>query len=196
MFAHRHRNSASVLTAELQANLGCIESILNLSPPPTPSFLIASESLSSLTAISNTNSNHPLVSRIRILLITASSLNIMITFVWIPSHIGILGNEKVDQATKEATHYPRIPSRLLPTKTDLSLHNREIIVSHRSKNWKDQKSTNKLANFKPHPFEWPSSNQPSRQHEIILTRLRIGHIRLTHSHILSNLFPYHAIFAT
>jgi len=53
----------------------------------------------------------------------------------------------------------------------------------------NQKSTNELANFKPHPFEWPSSNQLSRQHEIILARLRIGHTRHTHSHILSNLFP-------
>ena len=44
-------------------------------------------------------------------------------------------------------------------------------------------------NFKPHPYEWPSSNQLSRQHEITLTRLRIGHTDLTHSHIISNLFP-------
>ena len=115
MFAHRYRNSTFVLTAELQAILGCIESILNLSSPPTLSFLIASDSLPSLTAISNKNSNHPLVSRIRILLITAFSLKIMITFVWIPSHIGILGNQKVDQAAEEATHYPRIPSCLLYT---------------------------------------------------------------------------------
>jgi len=195
VIAHCHCNSASVLTAELEAILGCIESILNLFAPPTSSFLIASDSLTSLTAISNTNSNHSLVSRIRILLMTASSLNIVITFVWISSHIGILGNEKVDQAAKEASHYPRIPfdySQRKPT----SLHNHKIIVSHWSKNWKDQKSTNKLASFKPHPFEWPSSNQPSQQHEIILTRLHIGHTHLTHSHILSNLFPYPAIFAT
>ena len=149
MIAHCHCNSASVLTAELEAILGCIESILNLFAPPTSSFLIASDSLSSLTA--NTNSNHRLVSRISILLITASSLNLMITFVWISSNIGILGNEKVDQAAKEASHYPRIPfdySQRKPT----SLHNHKIIVSHWSKNWKDQKSTNKLGELQTSPF--------------------------------------------
>ena len=48
---------------------------------------------------------------------------------------------------------------------------------------------NKLADIKSSPLPWVTANQPSRRAEIVLCRLRIGHIRLTHSHLISDLFP-------
>jgi len=62
----RHRNSASILTVELQAIFYCLESILSL-PRPTPhTFLIASDSPTAPTTSSNSHSPHPLASRIHI----------------------------------------------------------------------------------------------------------------------------------
>ena len=55
--------------------------------------------------------------------------------------------------------------------------------------WSGQQQHNHLAKIKPLTAPWPSSNRSSCRLEIILTRLRIGHKRLTHSHICSHLFP-------
>ena len=37
---------------------------------------------------------------------------------------------------------------------------------------------------------WPSSNQPQQSHKIILTRLRIGHTRLTHTPLMPLSYPH------
>ena len=43
-------------------------------------------------------------------------------------------------------------------------------------------SPNKLVQLKPLPVPWASSNRLSHRHETVLTRLSIGHSRLTHLH--------------
>ena len=56
--------------------------------------------------------------------------------------------------------------------------------------WTDQKSSrNKLAIIEPTRIPWSSSNLKSCRLEKIVTRLRIGHTRLTHSHLISQFFP-------
>jgi len=42
------------------------------------------------------------------------SNNYDVVFCWIPSHIGITGNEKADQAAKSALNLPNITSYPLP----------------------------------------------------------------------------------
>jgi hypothetical protein len=44
---------------------------------------------------------------------------------------------------------------------------------------------NKLHNIKPTLAFWPSSLQENRHCEVVLSRLRIGHTYLTHSHLLN-----------
>ena len=50
--------------------------------------------------------------------------------------------------------------------------------------WVMQPQTNKLRGVKHSIDYWPSSSQNSRQLEVILTRLRIGHARFTHGHLM------------
>jgi len=117
----RRRNSASILTAELQTIFQCLKDILPLPYSHSHSFLICSDSLPSLSAITNTSSAHPLISRIHTLLSTLNSISITITFIWIPSHRGSESNEKIDAATKSAAQLPRIHHiRVLPAKSDLT----------------------------------------------------------------------------
>ena len=60
-------------------------------------LVICTDSLSVLRAVSNCNHNSRLITNIRDLLIrNANKLKLM----WVPSHIGIIGNEKADEAAK------------------------------------------------------------------------------------------------
>ena len=75
-----HQNSTSISTAELQATVECLDCILVFLPSSKP-FLIATDSLSSLSAISNLQSTHPHLSRIHTLIHAEKNLNITITLV-------------------------------------------------------------------------------------------------------------------
>ena len=88
---------------------------------PALPFLVASDSLLDLTAISDVYSAHPLVSRIHTLLSALLYTSYTVTFIRVSSHEGILGDEKVDSATKAATSLPPINSQILLTKANLSL---------------------------------------------------------------------------
>jgi len=105
-FSLRHCNSASILIAELQTNFQCLETVLSLPLSHSCSFLICSDPLSSLSAISDTSSTHPLVNRIHTLLSTLTSIPFRITSIWAPSHRGVRGNENIDAAAKSAAHLP------------------------------------------------------------------------------------------
>jgi len=142
------------------------------------------------SAISNVHSTHPLVTRIHTLLTTLLSIPLSIKFMWVPSHKGIQGNESVDSAAKTATNFPEASLVFYPQNLiSPSLYANIIITNHWISFWQKQAPSNKLAEIKVLPFSWSSSHQTHRRHEIYLTRLRIGHTRIIHAHLLSNLFP-------
>lgn len=67
--------------------------------------LILSDALSAIQALSKFpfySSNHPVIFKIRKLLIQCSVKGFEVSFAWIPSHSGISGNEKADQLAKDA----------------------------------------------------------------------------------------------
>ncbi|XP_068085700.1 probable cytochrome P450 301a1, mitochondrial [Anabrus simplex] len=65
-------------------------------------FLMCTNSLSSLHSIDTCFPQHPLVQWIHDLLGRLSEAGSRSTFVWLPSHVAIAGNELVDEAPKEA----------------------------------------------------------------------------------------------
>jgi len=160
IFDYRHRNTASMFTAELQAISQCLTSSLSLPASYSNSALIISESLSALTAISNPHSSHPLVTQIFTLLTTFNSSTLTVSFMWVPSHCGTPGNEKVDAAAKAAANHSRINPHILPTESDFHLFTRRIIHHHWSKLWQNQiPFSNKLAQLKNSTTAWPSPLQ-------------------------------------
>ena len=150
---------------------------------------IISDSLSTLKLIANTSSNHLLVSCILTLLNTLSGSSTHTTLIWAPSHIGIFRNDNVDHEAKLATIHITINAELRPTSSNLFLFICHFISKSWHTFWQDEKPNNKLSLLKSHPLAWSSSNLPSRRHEIVLTRLRIVHSRLTHTHLISQLHP-------
>ena len=98
-----HNKDSSIYSAELRA----IELALNhISNSRHNNFVVFSDSKSSLQALQNLWSNHPLVCRVLNLHSLLCRLNKNIVFCWLPSHVGIRGNEAADRAAKEALTLP------------------------------------------------------------------------------------------
>lgn len=149
--------------------------------------VICTDSMSSLYAIDAIhNSSHPLVHMIRNL---HSSLpeNIKIKFLWIPGHAGIQGNELADTLAKQ--------SLLLPSRNELKCPSSDVLnILHRNFRSFLQNEWNVVAHPHFHPIKpilghWSSGQQNTRLKEIVLARLRLGHTKLTHSHIFEGRPP-------
>ncbi|GFY30467.1 putative RNA-directed DNA polymerase from transposon X-element [Trichonephila clavipes] len=120
---------------------------------------------------------HPVVCTILVITSRLYSKGFDIVFCWLPSHVGIIGNEQADSAAKSATTH-------LPLAVPLSDMKR-VIMHHIFKIWQEswsQQLDNKLHSVKPVIGAWPV--MPMRRTDVKLTRLRIGHTRFTHRHLL------------
>lgn len=95
-------SSFSIYTAETHAIYQAL-SIISTSNS-TNCHIIISDSLSALTAISNSYPKNELIQHIQKLI---SKINTPICFMCVPSHIGIPGNEKSDTSDYEAITSPQ-----------------------------------------------------------------------------------------
>ena len=177
----------SVYTAELIAIYSAIRHVLR---HKIHRSIICTDSISSLQALSSIhNSSHPIVSQIRVLVTSLSSLpgNYILKFFWIPGHCGIQGNETADRLAKE--------SLLFPARNDLDCPVNDVLnklhENFRSFLQFDWNTVNHfhLHRIKPTLGHWPSAHQNTRLKEILLARLRLGHTKITHSHIIEQRPP-------
>ena len=148
-------------------------------------FLILSDSLSCLKAIENRKVQNPLILEILEFLHQLLRLDYCITFVWLPSHIGIAGNTVAD-ATAKAALCLQVSNSKVPY-SDF----KPLITAHANKTWQqlwDAEINNKLHKIQP---IIKSSNlyKLPRRDEVIIHRLRLGHTHLTHSYLLKRELP-------
>ena len=105
-------------------------------------------------------------------------------FCWLPSHIGITGNEKADQAAKRAL--AQEPDVSAIPHTDLLPLSREHIRSQWQNDW-NKKKDNHLYSVQP-TLEQRSDKRKraglTRPEQVRMACLKIGHTRLTHEHRL------------
>ena len=148
-------------------------------------FIIFSDSLSVLKSLDHTSSKNPQIQK---LLEKQHDLSIYneIIYCWIPSHIGIPGNENVDLKAKESLN-------LQPTNFPIQFSNfKPIINRYILNNWQTSWNNsvgNKLYDIKPNI----GSSQPVVRNiqleEVVLASIRIGHTRITHSYLLNSEEP-------
>ncbi|XP_066600151.1 uncharacterized protein [Prorops nasuta] len=113
-----------IYSAELSAIWFTLKKIKNkiidmnkLNDQNIKNFIIVTDSLSAINKIESTyykNIHNFFLININLLLAEFETLNIIITIIWTPSHIGIKGNELADQVAKNNNIIPHHTSTYKP----------------------------------------------------------------------------------
>ena len=168
---------ASIYTAELLAIKSAIDHSLTLT---TNSIVIVTDSQSAIQAISSIGYHHPIVNHIRDLIISSDT---RFTLCWVPSHVGVPGNDQADElARKSIVDLPETPFSL--PRSDLKLHIKNKIHTTWHRAWNDIPLTNKLREILPSISSKFVDKNP-RHWSVPLTRILIGHTRLTHGFLMT-----------
>ena len=175
-FSCRINDEASICTAELLAIKAAIEYIWDSNDEE---FMIITDSLSSLQALKSQKLNNPIVSNILHMCHYLSGHK-DIVFCWVPSHIGIQGNERADVLAKAALDKTKqfyyIP--YTDFKYNISVYLDDILQGEWNIN-----VTSKL--FEVQPIIKRSFTPMERQRDdIVLCRARIGHAYFTNGYLL------------
>ncbi|KAI5737978.1 hypothetical protein M8J77_001407 [Diaphorina citri] len=180
---------ASIYTAELMAIDLCLNSILMYVQNNFcfKDFVICSDSKSSLQALKFNLNDSVLINKILLKIKEISSFGSQVSFLWIPSHVGIRENELVDRAARNAVN-ARLTNQY--TSSDYKAHFKHIQFKRWEEIWRENAALGRqLRQIKTDVRKWKSSNRNIRQEEVVLCRLRIGHCLATHKHLLERKDP-------
>lgn len=184
-FKYKLNDISSIFTAELFAIAKSLEYIKDLTPKH---WIIATDSISAIQSIKKYVSSMILVTHIHNLIKEITYKGHTITLLWTPSHIGIAGNEEVDKLAKAATNSDNIDSNLY-TSRDIFPQISNIAQNMIQIEWDMMEGNNKLYELKPKFFSKHTVNITDKKNMVIYNRLRIGHSRLTHEHLIKNEDP-------
>lgn len=176
-------SESSIYTAELY---GLLQALQMANEIQNNNFAIFSDSRSVLHVIDHYDSTHPLINKLIIFIIKLQRKNKQVQFCWCPAHVGIQGNERADAAATLATQDDSpVRTTQIPFRDWYPIIKRKI-KEEWELSWQNTDLTNKLRNIKDTTRPWSSSNTCNRLHSIIITRLRIGHTKITHQYLMEN----------
>ena len=185
-------DDSSIFTAEIEAILRALKYI-DYSPPlqDKNKFVIFCDSKSVLESIYNQTSKNTLIiatlDYLQKLRNNKNKKDIEIKFCWIPSHVGIRGNCKVDEEAKKGLTKSQPRNYKFPY-SDYIPKVKQFIKLKWQQRW-DFKHQHerpiKLHSILPllGPFY---TNGLSRKDEVVIHRIRIGHTRLTHRYLMED----------
>lgn len=168
---------ATVFTAEVRA-LHLAVAIIN-ERDTVGNFLICTDSLSTIEAINDVRTNDHLVHRLQVQLSDVIKKGSVVTVCWIPSHVGISGNDRADLEAKRASLRPEefIP---IPYRNWFPLIRKRLSQLWTERWVNDRKD---LYELKQVPAKWKTRYRISRRDEVVINRLRLGHTRSTHGYL-------------
>ena len=170
---------ASIFTAELCA---IFLTVSRISFHGINNFVIYSDSRSAVQALGSLYTRNPLVLKIQRFLCDFHACRKFVS-CWIPSLVRLSGNKKADVLAKRAIQLLPANHNALALQDYILSICRSIHVSWHSRWDQCMADGNKLAQLKPSLGPW-SFSQRCRRLEVSLSRLRIGHTRLTHGHLM------------
>ena len=178
IFSARLPNESTIFTAEAKAIQLAFEYIKTSNDKR---FTIFSDSLSCLQSIKNMNIEHPFILDILKQYCILTRQSKIVEFCWIPSHIGINGNTKADKAAKDALKFDIAQFQIPFTDLKLSI---KVYVNNLWQTYWDSHHTSKLYSIQ-NKVNKPCNVILKREDEVIISRLRIGHSKLTHSYLIN-----------
>ena len=172
--------SASIFTAELYA---IKTALISLKISRNVSCVVYTDSRSAVQAIKG-QSTSKIVLDIEEVLLILRRRGVSVVFCWVPSHVGIEGNELADKAAKEAIDQTRIQTQEIPVADVKSFIKRKVYEKWRTQWERKTVDQVKLKEFCPTFKTTPVNFGLSRRDAWKVTRLRIGHTRITDSYKL------------
>jgi len=149
---------------------------------------ICSDSLSAVTSVTNTNNQSFYTVRIRDIL---NRHQPKIILLWIPGHNNIPGNDTAVLAAKEAHKLPQVMEANYNF-TDTQLYIKSTFKKQMESIWQNASDHYKHFNEKKFSFKdytISSEDNINRRDLTKIMRLRFGHIRYTHDHVLNKQPP-------
>ncbi|XP_076678214.1 uncharacterized protein LOC143374169 [Andrena cerasifolii] len=151
-------------------------------------FAILTDSMSAIDAITDSSKGDHITQELQETLYILKNRGKEIILIWIPSHVGIEGNEKADSLAKSACSLPVPDVPISVHYNDLKTPIRIAVQALWDEEWKTGKTT-KLHLIRK---DIPERNRiclENRKDQVTLTRLRIGHTHLTHPHLITQNEP-------
>nr|CAH7763726.1 unnamed protein product [Callosobruchus chinensis] len=175
--------SSTIFTAELYAiwhalqyiDIKCMNNVI-----------VCTDSLSSVDALKQLYPRDPLIQKIQAKITHLRSQSFKFIFVWVPSHVGITGNELADNAAKLATTQ-QVDENILVRPDDVKTSFKPRLKIQWQNEWNN--TTAKLKQLKPEIGKTIYPSQMTRREQSVCTRLRIGHTRLTSSYLFTREEP-------
>ena len=167
---------ASIFTAEAHAISMALREVES---QEGTQFVVMTDSRSVLGVLADIRTAHP-VCRVMIHKINQlKDSNKNVSLCWVPSHVGIRGNEEADRAAVAAA---RKREEYIPVHyRDWYPHIRQVIMEKWNCQWGE--SNQKLYEVKRKVGEW-NKMKLTRREEIVLNRLRSGHTYLTQGYLM------------
>jgi ribonuclease HI len=176
-FKARLTDNITIFAAELMAIQLALLWVINTLKDNDCEIILLTDSMSCLEALSSEESK----SRPSLLIDTIDIYNQIsskITFAWIPSHIGIPGNEVADQLAVRATTHCTVD---IVTPMELSEHYKSVhtyIHKQWQMRWANCPTGNVYKLLFPNVSNKPNYVCPNRRKEVTVTRFRLGKCRL------------------
>ena len=117
------------------------------------------------------------------------TFNPFVSFCWIPSHVGLSGNEKADVLAKRAIQLTPANHNALPLQEYVLSIRLSICASWESLWDQCVADGKKLTQLKPSLGPWSSCSQWCWHLEVSLSHICIGLTHLTHGHLMAHEAP-------
>ena len=177
-YSERLPDKSTIFSAEMHAIFLALD---HVETSGNSKFVILSDSKSVLQSLQGRDWTNPLTRKVLERHNLLREQNKKIKFFWVPSHIGIKGNEDADSAAKEALS-KRVTNITLPY-SDYRRQIKPYIYTKWQQRW-DECIYNRLHCIQPILGTWKYRRRPNRKEESVLSRIRIGHTYFTHSYLL------------